>query len=78
VDKKDTHSDRANGAVVCVFLIPLLLPGPLQMVWLVTFADTQLPAVISIFKSSRNTGARRSMNSRRGLTLLGGDAKRSH
>ena len=30
VDKKDTHSDRANRAVLCVSLIPALTPGSLQ------------------------------------------------
>ena len=39
VDKKDTHSDRANRAVLCVSLIPALTPGAYKVVWRVTSAD---------------------------------------
>ena len=42
VDKKDTHSDRANRAVLCVSLIPALTPGSYKVVWRVTSADTHL------------------------------------
>src|SRR3954471_10953037 len=33
VDKKDTHSDRANRAVLCVSLIPVLVPGTYKVIW---------------------------------------------
>jgi len=42
VDKKDTHSDRANRAVLCISLIPTLTPGPYKVVWRVTSADTHV------------------------------------
>ena len=42
VDKKDTHSDRANGTVICVSLIPTLTPGSYKVVWRVTSADTHV------------------------------------
>ncbi len=42
VDKKDTHSDRANRAVICVSLIPALTPGSYKVVWRVTSADTHV------------------------------------
>jgi methionine-rich copper-binding protein CopC len=42
VDKKDTHSDRANRAVLCVSLIPALTPGAYKVVWHVTSADTHI------------------------------------
>jgi methionine-rich copper-binding protein CopC len=42
VDKKDTHSDRANGAVLCVSLIPALIPGTYKVIWRVTSADTHV------------------------------------
>ena len=42
VDKKDTHSDRANRATLCVSLIPALTPGPYKVVWRVTSADTHV------------------------------------
>jgi copper resistance protein C len=40
VDKKDTHSDRANPAALCISLIPALTPGTYKVVWRVTSADT--------------------------------------
>jgi methionine-rich copper-binding protein CopC len=40
VDKKDTHSDRANRAVLCVSLISALTPGSYKVIWRVTSADT--------------------------------------
>ena len=42
VDKKDTHSDRANRAALCVSLIPALTPGAYKVVWHVTSADTHI------------------------------------
>ena len=42
VDKKDTHSDRANRAVICVSLIPAPTPGSYKVVWRVTSADTHV------------------------------------
>ena len=42
VDKKDTHSDRANRAVLCVSLLPALIPGSYKVVWRVTSADTHV------------------------------------
>ena len=40
VDKKDTHSDRTNRAVLCVSLIPALTPGSYKVFWRVTSMDT--------------------------------------
>jgi len=42
VDKKDTHSDRANLAVLCVSLIPTLTAGSYKVVWHVTSSDTHV------------------------------------
>ena len=42
VDKKDTHSERANRALLCVSLIPALIPGAYKVVWHVTSADTHI------------------------------------
>ena len=42
VDKKDTHSDRSNRAVLCVSLIPALRPGAYKVIWRVTSADTHV------------------------------------
>ena len=42
VDKKDTHSDRTNRAVLCVSLIPRLTPGTYKVNWRVTSADTHV------------------------------------
>ena len=42
VDKKDTHSDRTNRAVLCVSLIPALTPGSYKVIWRVTSMDTHL------------------------------------
>ena len=42
VDKKDTHSDRANHAILCVSLIPALTPGSYKVIWRVTSADTHV------------------------------------
>ena len=42
VDKKDTHSDGANRAALCVSLIPALTPGAYKVVWHVTSADTHV------------------------------------
>ena len=42
VDKKDTHSDRANRTVLCVSLIPALMPGSYKVIWHVTSADTHV------------------------------------
>jgi methionine-rich copper-binding protein CopC len=42
VDKKDTHSDRANRAILCVSLIPALTPGSYKVIWRVTSADTHV------------------------------------
>ena len=42
VDRKDTHSDRANRAALCVALLPALIPGTYKVVWRVTSADTHV------------------------------------
>src|SRR4030095_14681935 len=42
VDKKDTHSDRTNRAVLCVSLLPALTPGSYKVIWRVTAADTHV------------------------------------
>ena len=42
MDKKDTHSDRTNRAVLCVSLIPRLTPGTYKVNWRVTSADTHV------------------------------------
>jgi methionine-rich copper-binding protein CopC len=42
VDKKNTHSDRSNRAVLCVSLIPALTPGSYKVIWRVTSADTHV------------------------------------
>src|SRR6187431_581153 len=42
VDKKDTHSDRGNRAVLCVSLPPALMPGAYKVVWRVTSGDTHV------------------------------------
>ena len=42
VDKNDTHSDRTNRAVICVSLLPALLPGTYKVIWRVTSADTHV------------------------------------
>jgi len=42
VDRKDTHSDRANRAVLCVSLLPALIPGTYKVIWRVTSMDTHL------------------------------------
>src|SRR6266850_1117015 len=40
VDKKDSRSDRTNRAVLCVSLLPALIPGTYKVIWRVTSADT--------------------------------------
>ena len=42
VDKKDAHSDRADRAVLCVSLLPVLAPGSYKVIWRVTSADTHV------------------------------------
>jgi methionine-rich copper-binding protein CopC len=42
VDKKDTHSDRANRTVLCVSLLPALTPGTYKVICRVTSADTHV------------------------------------
>src|SRR5262245_15231885 len=42
VDKKNTHPDRANHAVLCVSLIPALTSGKYKVVWRVTSMDTHV------------------------------------
>ena len=42
VDKKDTHSDHANRAILCVSLIPALTPGSYKVIWRVTSMDTHV------------------------------------
>ena len=42
VDKKDTHSDRTNPAVLCVSVIPALTAGSYKVVWQVTSSDTHI------------------------------------
>jgi methionine-rich copper-binding protein CopC len=42
VDKKDTHSDRASRAILCVSLIRALTPGSYKVIWRVTSMDTHV------------------------------------
>ncbi len=42
VDKKDTHSDRANRAILSVSLLPALTPGSYKVLWRVTSKDTHV------------------------------------
>ena len=42
VDKKDTHSDRANPAVLCVSVVPALTAGNYKVVWHVSSNDTHV------------------------------------
>ena len=42
VDKKNTHSDRTNRAVLCVSLFPALRPGSYKVIWRVTSMDTHV------------------------------------
>lgn len=42
VDKKNTHSDRANRTVLSVSLIPALTAGRYKVVWRVTSMDTHV------------------------------------
>jgi methionine-rich copper-binding protein CopC len=42
VDKKNTHSDRTNRAVLCVSLFPALTPGSYKVIWRVTSMDTHV------------------------------------
>jgi copper resistance protein C len=42
VDKKDTHLDRANRAVLCVSLLPALIPGTYKVIWRVISVDTHV------------------------------------
>jgi methionine-rich copper-binding protein CopC len=42
VDKKDTHSDRTNRAILCVSVIPALTPGTYKVIWRVTSMDTHV------------------------------------
>jgi methionine-rich copper-binding protein CopC len=42
VDKKDTHLGRANRAVLCISLLPALVPGSYKVVWRVTSKDTHV------------------------------------
>ena len=42
VDKKNTHSDGSNGAVLCVSLVPALTPGTYNVIWRVTSMDTHV------------------------------------
>ena len=42
VDKRDTHSDGANRAILCISLIRALTPGTYKVVWRVTSMDTHV------------------------------------
>ena len=42
VDKADTHSDRGNGGILCVSLLPALMPGTYKVIWRVTSMDTHV------------------------------------
>lgn len=42
VDKADTHSDRGHGAILCISLLPALMPGTYKVVWRVTSMDTHV------------------------------------
>ena len=42
VDKRDTHPDGANHAILCISLIPALTSGTHKVVWRVTSMDTHV------------------------------------
>src|SRR5262245_52786705 len=42
VDKRDTHPDGANHAILCISLIPTLTSGTYKVVWRVTSMDTHV------------------------------------
>lgn len=42
VDKRDTHSDGGNRAILCISLFPALTPGTYKVVWRVTSMDTHV------------------------------------
>jgi methionine-rich copper-binding protein CopC len=42
VDKRDTHSDGANRAILCISLIPTLTAGTYKVIWRVTSMDTHV------------------------------------
>ena len=42
VDRKNTHSDRTNRAILCVSILPALTPGSYKVIWRVTSADTHV------------------------------------
>jgi methionine-rich copper-binding protein CopC len=42
VDKRDTHLDRDDRALLCVSLRPTLGPGTYHVVWRATSADTHM------------------------------------
>ena len=42
VDKRDTHFDRTNHAILCISLIPALTSGTYKVVWRVTSMDTHV------------------------------------
>ena len=42
VDKRDTHPDGANHAILCISLIPALTSGTYKVVWRVTSMDTHV------------------------------------
>jgi len=42
VDKRNTHLDGANRAVLCISLIPVLTPGIYKVAWRVTSVDTHV------------------------------------
>ena len=42
VDKRNTHSDGGNRAILCISLFPALTPGTYKVVWRVTSMDTHV------------------------------------
>ena len=42
VDKKNTHSDRADQSVLCVSVIPSMTAGSYKVIWRVTSMDTHV------------------------------------
>jgi copper resistance protein C len=42
VDKKNTHPDHANRAVLCVSLLPAVRAGTYKVIWRVTSMDTHV------------------------------------
>lgn len=54
VDKRDTHSDGANRAILCVSLVAALTTGTYKVIWRVTSMDTHVTDGDFRFQISHN------------------------